>query len=293
MDDKVKQILNLVDEYITEKRATETWKPGEDWLAYSGPILDSNEYTAAIESLLSEWLIFGKIGREFETEFPKYLDCKYGVLTNSGSSANLLMMSVLKSKKLYGLQPGTKFITPVVGFPTTINPIIQNGFVPVFCDVHLPDINLDLDDMERILKEDPEIKGLIYAHTLGNPPDMDRLMALVEKYDLIFLEDNCDALGSYYDGKKLGSFGLMSTTSFFPAHHMTMGEGGFVSTNSGKVRQLLSSFRDWGRACYCNAKNLVMLLKELHVEIDLETGYHRLLMLFMTIDMYLMKLDIT
>ena len=148
MDDKVKQILNLVDEYITEKRAKETWKPGEDWLAYSGPILDSNEYTAAIESLLSEWLIFGKIGREFETEFPQYLDCKYGVLTNSGSSANLLMMSVLKSKKLYNLKPGTKFITPVVGFPTTINPIIQNGFVPVFCDVHLPDINLDLDDME-------------------------------------------------------------------------------------------------------------------------------------------------
>ena len=254
MDKKIKQILSLVDEYIVEKRAKETWRPGEDWLSYSGPLFDGDEYKAAIESLLSEWLIFGKTGRDFELEFPKYLNCKYGALTNSGSSANLLMMAVLKSKKLYNLQPGSKFITPVVGFPTTINPIIQNGFTPVFVDVHLPDINLDLDEMERVLEEDPEIKGLIYAHTLGNPPDMDRLMGLVEKYDLIFLEDCCDALGSTYDGKKLGSYGLMSSVSFFPAHHMTMGEGGFVGTNSGKVRQLLSSMRDWGRACYCNTK---------------------------------------
>jgi CDP-4-dehydro-6-deoxyglucose reductase, E1 len=250
--DKMAHILQLVDEYIKEKRANETWTPGKDWLAYSGPLFDGDEYKAAIESLLSEWLIFGKTGRDFELEFPKYLNCKYGALTNSGSSANLLMMSVLKSKKLFDLKPGAKFITPVVGFPTTINPIIQNGFTPVFVDVQLPDINLNLDEMEKVLKEDPEIKGLIYAHTLGNPPDMDRLMSLVEKYDLIFLEDCCDALGSTYDGNKLGSYGLMSSVSFFPAHHMTMGEGGFVGTNSGKVRQLLSSHRDWGRACYCN-----------------------------------------
>ena len=254
MDKKISKILNLVEEYIEEKHSKKTWKAGEDWIQYSGPILDSNEYTAVIESLLGEWLIFGKTGREFETQFPKYVGCKYGVLTNSGSSANLLMMAVLKSKKMYNLQPGAKFITPVVGFPTTINPIMQNGFEPVFIDVQLPDINLNLDELERVLEKDPDIKGLTYAHTLGNPLDMDRLMGLVDKYNLIFLEDNCDALGSYYDGKKLGSFGLMSTTSFFPAHHMTMGEGGFVATNSGKARQLLSSFRDWGRACYCNTK---------------------------------------
>tara|TARA_R100000322_G_scaffold145853_1_gene102001 strand:- start:3671 stop:5005 length:1335 start_codon:yes stop_codon:yes gene_type:complete len=254
MDKKLGQILNLVDEYIKDKRSKEDWKPGEDWLPYSGPLLDGNEYKAAVKSLLSEWLIFGEISRDFELQFPKYMGCKYGALTNSGSSANLLMMSVLKSKKLFDLKPGTKFITPVVGFPTTINPIIQNGFEPVFVDVHLPDINLDLDEVERVLEEDSEIKGLIYAHTLGNPPDLDRLMGLVEKYNLIFLEDNCDALGSYYDGKKLGSFGLMSSCSFFPAHHMTMGEGGFVATNSIKVQKLLSSFRDWGRACYCNTK---------------------------------------
>ena len=254
MDKKLGQILNLVDEYIKDKRSKEDWKPGEDWLPYSGPLLDGNEYKAAVKSLLSEWLIFGEISRDFELQFPKYMGCKYGALTNSGSSANLLMMSVLKSKKLFDLKPGTKFITPVVGFPTTINPIIQNGFEPVFVDVHLPDINLDLDEVERVLEEDSEIKGLIYAHTLGNPPDLDRLMGLVEKYNLIFLEDNCDALGSYYDGKKLGSFGLMFSCSFFPAHHMTMGEGGFVATNSIKVQKLLSSFRDWGRACYCNTK---------------------------------------
>ena len=250
MSEKLEQILDLVSEYINEKDAD--WNRDEDWVAYSGPHFSDKEYRAAIEVLLDGWLIFGKNARDFEKTFPQHLGMRHGSLTNSGSSANLLAVTALKAKSGFGLPAGSKIITPVVCFPTTVNPIIQNGFVPVFVDVTLPDINLDLDEVERVLEEDPEIRGIMFAHVLGNPPDMDRLMALVEKHDLIFVEDACDALGSFYDGRKLGSFGHISTCSFFPAHHMTMGEGGFVATNKAKLRKAVASIRDWGRACYCN-----------------------------------------
>jgi len=248
------QILDLVKEYINTKTSGESWEKGEDWVEYSGPYCDDKEFVAAVDNLLDGWFIFGKKGREFELEFPQYLGMKHGVLTNSGSSANLLMVASAASKNLYDLPKGSKFITPVVCFPTTINPIIQHGFEPVFVDVELPSVNLDLDKVEEKLKEDTEIRGIIFAHVLGNPPDMNRLMSLVHEYDLIFLEDACDALGSYYDGKKLGSFGHISTCSFFPAHHMTLGEGGFVAANTNKARTILASVRDWGRACYCNSR---------------------------------------
>jgi len=247
------RILDLVKEYVHNKKSEESWEKGEDWVEYSGPHFDDKEFVAAIDNLLDGWFIFGKKGREFELEFSQHLGMKHGALTNSGSSANLLMVAAAASRNLYDLPKGAKFITPVVCFPTTINPIIQQGFEPVFVDVELPSVNLDLDKVEAKLEEDPEIKGIIFAHVLGNPPDMDRLMGLVDKYDLIFLEDTCDGLGSFYDGKKLGSFGHMSTCSFFPAHHMTLGEGGFVATNSNKARTVLASFRDWGRGCYCNS----------------------------------------
>ena len=250
MSQKLEQILKLVSEFIQEK--DNTWTAGKDWISYSGPHYDEKEYLAAINVLLDGWLVFGENAREYEKQFPAQLGMYYGSLTNSGSSANLLAVTALKSKKSFNLKPGAKFITPVVCFPTTLNPIIQNGFQPVFVDVTLPDLNLDLDQVERILEADPDIKGIIFAHVLGNPPDMKRLMSLVKKYDLIFIEDACDALGSYYDGKKLGSFGHLSTCSFYPAHHMTMGAGGFVATNSKKLAKVVSSLRDWGRACYCN-----------------------------------------
>jgi len=254
MNEKLNNILNLVEEYISEKQEKESWSAGEDWVSYSGPIFDTDEYTAAIKQLLSGWLIFGRQGRDFELEFPKHLGKNHGILTNSGSSANLLMIAAAKSRRFpKQLKDGDKIITPVVCFPTTINPLIQNNLVPVFVDVEFPSLNLDLDRVEKILEEDPSIKGIMFAHVLGNPPDMDRLMGLIEKYNLVFLEDACDALGSYYNDKKLGSFGEMSTCSFFPAHHMTMGEGGFVATNSLHTRTILASFRDWGRACYCNS----------------------------------------
>jgi CDP-6-deoxy-D-xylo-4-hexulose-3-dehydrase len=253
VNDKLSEILNLVEEYIQQEEDND-WKATEDWVSYSGPIFDANEYRAAVEVLLSKWMIFGQHGRKFEIEFPKHLGKLHGTLTNSGSSANLLMISAAKSRRFAKqLKDGDKIITPVVCFPTTINPIIQNNLTPVFVDVELPSVNLDLDKVEELLEKDPEIKGIMFAHVLGNPPDMDRLMGLIEKYDLVFFEDACDALGSYYDGKKLGSFGDMSTCSFFPAHHMTMGEGGFIATNSQKTRTILASMRDWGRACYCNS----------------------------------------
>ena len=249
---KKEQILDLIKQYINEEQISKTWKPGEDWVQYSGPYFNSEEYLSGVESLLNGWFILGEKGREFEKKFAPLLGKADGILTNSGSSANLLMVSLLKTKRGGNLPEGSKFITPVVCFPTTINPLIQNGFKPVFVDVKLPNLDLDLDQVEELLEQDPEIKGIIFAHVLGNPPDMDRLMGLVKKYNLIFLEDSCDALGSSWDGKPLGSFGDISTCSFFPAHHMTMGEGGFVGINKGIWRMALASLRDWGRACYCN-----------------------------------------
>lgn len=255
MEDKKQAILNLVAEYINEKKAAKTWKAGKDWVQYSGPWFNQDEFTAGVGTLLDEWFILGAKGREFEQKFAPLLGKRDGIVVNSGSSANLLMVSLLGTKRGGNLPKGSKFITPVVCFPTTINPLLQNGYVPVFVDVELPNLNLNLDQVEAILEADTEreIKGIIFAHVLGNPPDMERIMAIVKKYDLIFLEDTCDALGSTWDGQPLGSFGDISTCSFFPAHHMTMGEGGFVAINSAKKRMALASLRDWGRACYCNS----------------------------------------
>ena len=255
MDSKKQAILDAVAEYIKEKRVNKTWKAGKDWVQYSGPWFNEDEFTAGVNTLLDEWFILGAKGREFEQKFAPLLGKKDGIVVNSGSSANLLMVSLLKTKRGGALPEGSKFITPVVCFPTTINPLLQNGYKPVFVDVTLPNLNLDLDQVEKLLVEDTnrEIKGLIFAHVLGNPPDMDRVMDLVKRYNLIYLEDTCDALGSTWDGVPLGSFGDISTCSFFPAHHMTMGEGGFVAVNSAKKRMALASLRDWGRACYCNS----------------------------------------
>ena len=248
---KVEQILELVREHAKEQNSAE-WDPTCDWVSYAVHTFDEDEYCAAVEAVLSGWLIFGKKAREFETTFPKHLGRRFGSLTNSGSSANLLAVAALRSPNGFNLPEGAKIITPIVCFPTTLNPLLQHGLEPVFVDVTLPDLNLDLDQVEKALEEDPDIAGIMFAHVLGNPPDMDRLMKLVQEYNLVFVEDCCDALGSFYKGQKLGSFGHISTCSFFPAHHMTMGEGGFVATDLPKIRKVVASLRDWGRACYCN-----------------------------------------
>jgi len=251
-------ILELIHRFIEEKHSKKTWTPGEDWVKYSGPYFDAEEYISAISSLLDEWLALGTDGLKFERTFPKHLGKEHGVFTNSGSSANLLMLAALTSKQLNGLEVKDSIvITPSAGFPTTINPIIQQGFNPLFVDIELNTLNLDLDVVEEFLQHDPnpaKQKILMFAHVLGNPPDMDRVMRLVKEYNLILLEDCCDALGSTYDDKLLGSFGDMASCSFYPAHHITTGEGGFVATSTQEQRKVVASLRDWGRGCFCAGK---------------------------------------
>jgi CDP-6-deoxy-D-xylo-4-hexulose-3-dehydrase len=161
------------------------------------------------------------------------------------------MMSALTSKRGHNLPKGTKVLMPIAGFPTTLNPTLQVGFEPVFVDIELDTLNLDLDQVEAVLDQNPDIRVITFAHVLGNPPNMNQLMALVQKHNLILLEDCCDALGSTYNDRPLGSYGLMSSCSFYPAHHMTMGEGGYVATNDDATDVILRSFREWGRGCYC------------------------------------------
>jgi len=197
-----------------------------------------------INAALNGWLVLGDEGKKFETKFPQYFGKKYGLLTNSGSSSNLLMFLAITSKRGMNLPKGTKVITPIAGFPTTINPILQLGFTPIFVDIEINTLNLNLDQVEQVCIDNPDAKIITFAHVLGNPPNMKRLMEIVEKYNLILLEDCCDALGSLYDGKLLGSFGEMASCSFYPAHQITMGEGGFVACKDKKTQKILTSFRD-------------------------------------------------
>jgi CDP-4-dehydro-6-deoxyglucose reductase, E1 len=248
----MKEILDQVGEFV---RAKETkWEAGKDLVQYAGPYIDEEEYKAVVRTMLEGWLVLGKEGGLFERRFPKKLGKYLGVLTNSGSSANLLMMLALTSKRGLNLPKGTKVITPIAGFPATLSPAIQVGFEPIFVDIELKTLNLDLDQVEKACQEHPDAKIITFAHVLGNPPNMDRLMEIVEKYDLILLEDCCDGLGTTYDGKLLGSFGKMASCSFYPAHHITMGEGGFVACNDRETERILRSFRDWGRGCFCAGK---------------------------------------
>lgn len=247
----MEEILRQVRQYIKEKNEKKTWTAGKDFIPYAGAVYDEDEFEAGVKSLLGGWLAMGDQGLKFEREFPKQFGKTKGIVTNSGSSANLLMMTALTSKRGYNLPKGTKVLTPIAGFPTTLNPMLQVGFQPVFVDIELDTLNLNLEQAEQRLQEDPEIRVITFAHVLGNPPNMDKVMELVNKYNLILLEDCCDALGSTYDGKPLGSFGLMASCSFYPAHHMTMGEGGYVATDDEATDIILRSFREWGRGCYC------------------------------------------
>jgi CDP-6-deoxy-D-xylo-4-hexulose-3-dehydrase len=245
----MEEILSLVREYIDKKHSQKTWEAGKDWVQYAGPSFTSEEYVAAVETLLREWLTLGPEASKFERRFSKLFGKKMGILTNSGSSANLLMMLAMTSKRGLNLPKGTKVITPIAGFPTTINPILQVGFQPVFVDIELGTLNLNLDQVEQACIDNPDVKIITFAHVLGNPPNMNRLMEIVEKYNLILLEDCCDALGSTFEGKPLGSFGKLASCSFYPAHHITMGEGGFVAINDLETERIIRSFREWGRGC--------------------------------------------
>ena len=230
------------------------WRAGKDYVQYAGPFFDNNEILRSVNTLLDGWLVLGAEAYKVEKKLACMFDKKFGLLTNSGSSSNLLMMSALKSKRFTDFPEGTKVLTPIAGFPTTINPIFQCNFKPVFVDITLDGLNLDIDCVRATLENDPEIKIITFAHVLGNPPNMDDLMKLIKEYELILLEDCCDALGSTYDNKPLGSFGMMASCSFYPAHHITCGEGGLVVCNNENLERVIRSFRDWGRGCFCHGK---------------------------------------
>ena len=221
------------------------------YIPVSGKFLDWNDLSYMIDATLDMWLTSGRFNKEFEEKFAKYLNVKYALSTNSGSSANLLALSALTSPKLKekALKKGDEVITVAAGFPTTINPIFQNGFIPVFVDVEIGSYNISIEKIEEAISK--KTKAIFIAHTLGYPFDLDNVLNLAKKYNLWVIEDSCDALGAEYKGQKTGSFGDIGTFSFYPAHHITMGEGGAVVTNNPELHKILLSFRDWGRDCIC------------------------------------------
>ena len=248
--EKRKKIFDLVKDYVNSK-SLEKFIPGETWVRYAGRVFDTNEYINLIDAALDGWITAGRYSEEFEFSFAKYLGVYSSLIVNSGSSANLVAMSSLTSPLLGKdkIMPGDEVITVAAGFPTTVNPILQNGSVPVFVDVEEDTYNIDIDELEESVTK--KTKAIMVAHTLGNPFNIDKVMKIVEDNDLYLIEDNCDALGSKYRGKMTGTFGDFSTLSFYPAHHMTMGEGGAVNTNDPNLERIARSFRDWGRDCYC------------------------------------------
>ncbi|MDR0646734.1 MAG: lipopolysaccharide biosynthesis protein RfbH [Elusimicrobiota bacterium] len=222
-----------------------------EYIPASGKVLDGEDLQAMIEASLDMWLTAGRFNDEFEKQFAAYTGAKYALTTNSGSSANLLALTALTSHKLGDkrLKKGDEVITVAAGFPTTVNPIVQNGLVPVFVDCEIGTYNIDAKQIERALSQ--KTKAIFIAHTLGNTFDLDAITEICKKYNLWLIEDSCDALGAEYKNKKTGTIGHIGTFSFYPAHHITMGEGGAVCTNDAQLYKIIMSFRDWGRDCWC------------------------------------------
>ena len=228
-----------------------TLVPGHSYLAASGKVLDEADLRALVESSVDMWLTAGRFAEQFESEFAKLLGARYCSLTNSGSSANLLALSALTSHKLgeRRLRKGDEVITVAAGFPTTITPIVQHGLVPVFVDVEIGTYNAYVDQIAGAISD--KTRAVFLAHTLGNPFDVAAVCEICDDHNLWLIEDNCDALGSQFDSRLTGTFGHVATHSFYPAHHITMGEGGAVVTNDQRLHRLVNSFRDWGRDCWC------------------------------------------
>lgn len=251
--DEIRQEIfsKTADLHKLQKQAGKTFIPGVSPIPYAGRIFDEKELISLVDASLDFWLTTGRYAEEFERKLAGFIGVKYCLLTNSGSSANLLAVSALTSPKLGGrrLEPGDEVITTACGFPTTLNPILQNNLTPVFVDIELGTYNIQADQIEDALSE--KTKAIIIPHTLGNPADLDQISKTAKKHNLWFIEDNCDALGSQYRGKFTGTFGHISTCSFYPAHHITMGEGGAVLTNDSHLKKIMMSFRDWGRDCWC------------------------------------------
>src|ERR1700760_4905594 len=245
------QILELTRQYHAEAFPQREFVPGTSAVQVSGKVIDAEDICAVVESSLDAWFTTGRWAKEFEKQLARFVGVRSASLVNSGSSANLVALSALCSPKLGDrqLKPGDEVITVAAGFPTTVNPIIQNRLVPVFLDVTLPTYEIDVTRLEEAYS--PKTKAVMIAHTLGNVFNLDAITAFCRKYKLWLVEDCCDALGSTYKGRKVGTFGDIATVSFYPAHHITMGEGGAVMTDKPTLQVLIDSFRDWGRDCWC------------------------------------------
>ena len=236
---------------LFEKNITRTIVAGQDYIPVTGKIIDAEDVLMGIEATMDAWLTAGRFSAKFEKDFASYMGSRYAFLVNSGSSANLLAFYTLTSPKLgdRAIKPGDEVITVAAGFPTTVNPMVQFGCIPVFVDVQLGSYNIDVTQLEAA--RSPKTKAIMIAHALGNPFNLDAIMAFAKEHQLWVIEDDCDSLGATYRDKKTGTFGDLATVSFYPAHHITMGEGGAVLINNASLKKIAESFRDWGRDCWC------------------------------------------
>jgi CDP-6-deoxy-D-xylo-4-hexulose-3-dehydrase len=246
-----KEIFKKIKLLYRNRNGVKKFIPGQTYINYAGRVHDEKEMVNLVDASLDFWLTSGRYANEFEKRFADFLGVKYCLLTNSGSSANLLAISALTSPLLgeRRIKAGDEVITTACGFPTTLNPIIQNNLIPVFVDVELGTYNMDAEKLEKAITK--KTKAIFVAHTLGNPVNIDKIVMIAKKHNLWFIEDNCDALGSKYKGKFTGTFGDVATGSFYPPHHLTMGEGGAVLTSNPLLKRIILSFRDWGRDCWC------------------------------------------
>lgn len=246
------KILSLTAEYFDSAFPHTEFQPGQSAVPVSGKVIDAADLSSVVDAALDAWFTTGRFADDFERKLARFVGVRSASLVNSGSSANLVALSALTSPKLgdRALKPGDEVITLAAGFPTTVNPIFQNDLVPVFVDVTIPTYQIDVDQLENA--KSSRTKAIFIAHTLGNVFDLDAVTAFAKKHDLWLIEDCCDALGSTWKGKQVGSFGDIATLSFYPAHHITMGEGGAVLTDRPDLKVLIESFRDWGRDCWCD-----------------------------------------
>jgi CDP-6-deoxy-D-xylo-4-hexulose-3-dehydrase len=246
------EIAELVQEFADLKYTKKTFKPGRNVVPPSGKVIGATELQYMVDASLDGWLTTGRFNRKFEKELSKFIGIKNLITVNSGSSANLVAFATLTSPKLgdKAIKKGDEVISVAAGFPTTVNPIVQFGAIPVFVDVDLQTHNINVDLIEAAIS--PKTKAIMLAHTLGNPYNLGKVKELCNKYNLWLVEDCCDALGAKYNDQHVGTFGDIATCSFYPAHHITMGEGGAVFTNNSELITIAESFRDWGRDCYCD-----------------------------------------
>jgi CDP-6-deoxy-D-xylo-4-hexulose-3-dehydrase len=243
--------LNRSLNEILSSKSNRIIRAGQDYIPVTGKIIDKEDILFGVEAVLDGWLTAGRFADEFERELARYFGSRFSLLVNSGSSANLIAFYALTSPKLgqNAIIPGDEIISVAAGFPTTINPIIQFGCIPVLLDIDIPTYNIKSEDIEAAIT--PKTKAIMVAHSLGNPFNLDEVMRVAKKYNLWVIEDDCDSLGATYREKKTGTFGDLATLSFYPAHHITMGEGGAVLINNPKLKKIAESFRDWGRDCWC------------------------------------------